>query len=432
MSGIIKVIPTISRADEQINVAVEGVPAFSKITIKAISKDYYCINAPVEIGIHSIWESYAVFEADSNGHIELNKQKPIKGSYQDVNGMGLIISMKPVSITTEERSKKLSKVPYNKNFHIAFNLEVNGVQIDTIEIERFFQSENVVSTEINQDGLVGRFFTNKNCKQRLSIIIVSGSDGRIEKAQNIAQLFAEHGYSALALCYFGLEGTPDELSLIPLEYIENAINWLKTQPGIMENAIAIYGRSKGGELALLAGSIFKDIKCVIANTPSSHVMEGFNHLNRSSGYSSWQYRNKPFPFVRLKASALIEYMLRKIIFHRSELSDIYKKSVQGNKTDISEIPVEKINGPLLLLSSERDEMWPSALFCNNIIERLKKHNFPYTYIHHSYKRCGHFLNTAYQSNPREESIDFNIDTRDAWNITLNFFDKWVNNEKHIT
>jgi len=429
MSGTIKVISTISRADEQISIVIEGVPAFSKATIKARSKDYYCINAPVEIGIHSIWESFAVFEANSNGYIELDKAKPIEGSYQDVNGMGLIISMKPVSITTEKRSKQLSQVPYYKKYHITFNLEVNGVQVDTIEIERYFQSENIISTEINQDGLVGRFFTNSDSKLRPGIIVVSGSDGRIEKAQNIAQLFAEHGYSALALCYFGLESTPDELSLIPLEYVENAINWLRSQPNVMENAIAIYGRSKGGELALLAGSIFKDIKCVIANTPSGYVMEGMNCRNRSSGNSSWQYKNYHFPFVKFKLSALIEYILRKIIFHKSELSNIYKKSIQGYKAEISEIPVERINGPLLLLSSERDEIWPSALFCNKIIERLKKHNFPYTYNHHNYQRCGHFLNTAYQSNPREENMDFSIDLKDAWNITLCFLYKWANNKE---
>ena len=46
---------------------------------------------------------------------------------------------------------------------------------------------------------------------------MSGSEGRIEKAQNIAQLLSSRGYICLAIAYFGLEGLPKHLERIPLE-----------------------------------------------------------------------------------------------------------------------------------------------------------------------------------------------------------------------
>jgi hypothetical protein len=45
------------------------------------------------------------------------------------------------------------------------------------------------------------------------------------------------------------------------------------------------------------------------------------------------------------------------------------------------IKVENINGPILLVSAKKDEMWPSTEMSNEIIERLKAKQFRYTYEH---------------------------------------------------
>ena len=48
----------------------------------------------------------------------------------------------------------------------------------------------------------------KRQSKHQALIIVSGSEGRIEKAQNIAQLLSSRGYICLAIAYFGLERLP--------------------------------------------------------------------------------------------------------------------------------------------------------------------------------------------------------------------------------
>ncbi|MGL6197766.1 MAG: acyl-CoA thioesterase/BAAT N-terminal domain-containing protein [Lachnospiraceae bacterium] len=421
----IDVTPKSSLADEPISIVIKGTSAFSRVTIRATSDDYYCINVSQSISVGSKWQSYAIFDSDSIGCIDLDKANPIGGSYQGIDGMGLVISMKPIEISNEKHNDKLSEIPYYKSYHITLSVEIDDVQVASTEIQRFFQLEDTVCTEIVNDGFLGRFFANEKGEPKPCIIVLSGSDGRIEKAQNIAQLLAAHGYTTLALAYFGVEEGEDNLDLIPLEYIENALNWLKFQPSVISDMIALYGRSKGGELALLAGSIFKDIKCIVANTPCAYVMEGLDYRNRPTGHSSWQFKNKPYPFVKYKTSIMIGYILRKKFLHKSNLAAVYPQLIEGNNADDAIIAVEKINGPLLLLSSKRDEIWPSDLFCSKIMKRLENGDFAYPYKHKSYRKCGHYLTTAYQCNPNEADMSFYQDVVDSWNATLNFLENWA-------
>ena len=101
-----------------------------------------------------------------------------------------------------------------------------------------------------------------------ALIIVSGSEGRIEKAQNIAQLLSSRGYICLAVAYFGLEGLPKHLERIPLECLMEAKDYLRQHPQVDSEKIGLYGRSKGAELVLAEESIFNDVQCLVLNSPS--------------------------------------------------------------------------------------------------------------------------------------------------------------------
>ena len=50
----------------------------------------------------------------------------------------------------------------------------------------------------------------------------------------------------------------------------------------------------------------------------------------------------------------------------------------------SVIEVEKINGPILLLSAKDDELWPSKFMSDKIVQRLKEKQFKYYYNHYSF------------------------------------------------
>jgi len=57
------------------------------------------------------------------------------------------------------------------------------------------------------------------------------------------------------------------------------------------------------------------------------------------------------------------------------------------------IPVEQINGPILLISGDDDRMWPSARMGEQIVERLAASRHPYPVLHRRYRQAGHLMRT---------------------------------------
>jgi len=68
-----------------------------------------------------------------------------------------------------------------------------------------------------------------------------------------------------------------------------------------------------------------------------------------------------------------------------------------NASDKAAIHVEKINGPILLVSGVDDKIWPSTMMSDMIVKRLKKHNFPHLCKHLSYTNSGHNQGIPYGS-----------------------------------
>src|SRR5215210_900302 len=199
------------------------------------------------------------------------------------------------------------------------------------------------------------------------MIVLGGAAGGIREGG--AEALASEGFSALALAYFGIDPLPHELVEIPLEYFAEAIAWLKVQPTVDADRIAAMGNSKGGELALLLGATYpEDIKAVVGYVPSAVVWQG---VSFDPGYyvrgmrSSWTYRGDPVPFVDASPGpfdsvrwttlpmpawpffAVLPTPNYPVAFKRA-----YERPLEGNGRALAAaaIPVEKIGGPVLLVS----------------------------------------------------------------------------------
>ncbi len=60
---------------------------------------------------------------------------------------------------------------------------------------------------------------------------MSGSNGGMKLTRQAAAFYHKNGFPALALALFRTKQTPKNLSRVPVEYVEDAIAWLK-QRGI--------------------------------------------------------------------------------------------------------------------------------------------------------------------------------------------------------
>lgn len=220
-----------------------------------------------------------------------------------------------------------------------------------------------------------RLYLGEGNKQPL-VVGLGGSEGGnawdSDYWKKIRDQFIAKGYAFLAIGYFGGKGTPDTLNKISINQVHDAIKVATKIKKINKKQIAIIGGSRGGDLALLIGSYFKDIKCVVAIVPSHVAFPG--HTNHFTS-SAWTFNNTELPFVPVNEEAVPFLMNRDL---RGAFTAMLKDSIAEEKAIIK---AEKINGPILLLSATKDDHIPSVEMCDKMIVRLKANKFKYANEH---------------------------------------------------
>jgi dienelactone hydrolase len=157
--------------------------------------------------------------------------------------------------------------------------------------------------------------------------------------------------------------------------------------------LGLVGGSRGAELALLVASMEPRIRSVVATTPSSHAWGG-----RTTAGSAWTSGGKEVPFLALGLTADAPQVKR------------FEASLdQARKDAAARIPVEKINGPILLISATEDAIWPSFRMSLDIESTLRDAHFPYEVRHASY-RTGHGFSQETAPRIKKTIVDHFVDT----------------------
>jgi dienelactone hydrolase len=342
----LQITPNRTLLDKVVIIRATGLKPGERVTIEASLID----------GADHPWASRAQFLVDVQGTVDTSKQAPEKGSYKEISAMGLIWSMMPAAphIAAYRSPRDLS--PQIIDFH----LMRDGKQIATAQLEQLRVADGVRS--INVDGQIhGILFVPVGAGRHPGVLVVGGSEGGLP-AEKAAWL-ASHGYAALALAYFHYDGLPAELEAIPLEYFGNALSWMMMRPEISAESIAVVGTSRGGELALQLGSMFSDIKAVVAYVPAN--VRYPSCCGDAPVRYAWTWRGEPLPYVLPR----------------------FTRFVGGAPS--AEISVEKTNGPILVISGQDDGVWPSPLMTEAIVDRLKHAHFTFQVVRLNYPHAGH-------------------------------------------
>jgi len=184
--------------------------------------------------------------------------------------------------------------------------------------------------------------------------------------------FIDKGYAFLVIGYFGAKGTPDTLQKIAIEDVHYAIELATKNKKLNKRKIAIVGGSRGADLALLLGSYYKDIKCIVGIVASNVTFPGnTNHFTTST----WTYQKKELPFVPVNEEA-VPFLIKRDL--RGTFVAMLKDTIAEEKALIK---VENIKGPVLLISAIKDEICPSTPMAEKMINRLKANTFKYYFEH---------------------------------------------------
>lgn len=343
--------------------------------------------APVD---GSSWRGRAVFRADGEGEIALDSARPLSGDWIEADATA------PVWAMAQERAPLRPDLGASLDPWTVELSAIGGTSGSVAEasFSLRFLSPGVNRREIRDRGLVGTLFTPPAPGPHPAILVLTGSGGGLDERR--AALLAGHGYAALALGYFKAPGRPDHISDMPLEYFEAALTWLKelTSP---RSFVAVSGVSRGGELSLLLGATFPDLVQAVATYVPSAVINGtlragrpgqtpdstawtlggsaLPNVWRGNPQADWSaFENPPRPGAPIRQEPAFHSVLRNPDFVAA-----------------ARIPVERIRGPVLLISGTDDGFWPSTLYSRMIEKDLTEARHPWPVEHVVGEGAGHAI-----------------------------------------
>jgi dienelactone hydrolase len=237
-------------------------------------------------------------------------------------------------------------------------------------------------TAVTANGLVADFYQPAGSRGSLPVLIVLGGSrgGLDDRTAWEAKALAERGYAALHLAYIvgpGLPASaqlPTAIHLIPLEYFKTAIDWLRSHPAVDPDRIGVVGTSIGGMTALLVAAHYPEVRVVVAAVPSSVIWSTFG----SSRTSMFSLAGQPLPYL--------PYGLSRAPGVRDLFDDGLNALAQHPD---AVIPVEKINGPIMVICGKLDSLWPSCRMSAQIVARLEANRFKHAFQILAYGDAGH-------------------------------------------
>jgi hypothetical protein len=169
--------------DERWQVQILGLEPYQWVTLRAQMPDDQ----------HRVWESDAVFAVDADGKVDLTTQAPLSGTYEGVDSMGLVWSMR---LAGSGDGGFFSWRNWNP-VKVYLRAEVAGETTATAEVERHLIASNVTKTAVSEDGLVGILYRPIGKGPCPGVVLLGGSGG--DTPESVAALLASHGYAALGM-----------------------------------------------------------------------------------------------------------------------------------------------------------------------------------------------------------------------------------------
>lgn len=399
------------KVDDDISIKIRGLASSEEVLIKAETKD--------DFGRR--WSSYAMYSADTHGEIDLDKSIPKEGLYSEACSSGLLWSME-LEENNEGNIPFFIKNTLNPQ-KIILELLTKGKTIATKELTLEFIDDSIRETVVNKE-IAGKLYQNRNSEKQPAVIVLGGSTGGLLWSEQVAGVLSTKGYTTLALNYFdnNEDSLPHELSQIKVEYLEKALNWLKSKKNIDENNISILGISKGAEFSLVFGSMFpKELKSIVAYVPSAYIFEGITYGSHK-GKSSWTYEEKELNFVEYPKDLPFTAKLQPGDIRK--IHDIAIEKTTRKNLEEARIQVEKIEAPLMLISGRKDYTWDSQKAGNIIFDKLSECGNKYNSKHLCHEKMGHtfFLPNLPPiiDNPHISAKDAFYANREAWKEVVDF------------
>ncbi|HMG56884.1 MAG TPA: acyl-CoA thioester hydrolase/BAAT C-terminal domain-containing protein [Kofleriaceae bacterium] len=313
-------------------------------------------------GARTLYRARASFRVGADGRLDLAGAAPVAGSYAGADLRGLFWSMAP----TEDPIAGGWADP-----QVRLIASQRGAVVARAALTLQPSDPKVELTPVGPE-LPGAVLARlPGAVRRPAIIVLGGSEGGDWFARTMSPRLAWHGYAVLGLPYYApafggpprddLKGLPSAFVDIPVDRLDRARDWLRRQPGVDADRIAVYGVSKGAEFALIAAARLPWLTAVIAIVPTDVVWEGWGLPDQPAGRrSSFAWRGEPLPFVPYHD------LMAEIAKGRTGGQAHLRRPQDEGRAQHPEaaaaarIPIERYRGALLIAGGGDDQVWASG------------------------------------------------------------------------
>lgn len=349
-----------------------------------------------DVGQH--WTSNAELSADALGVADSAEAASRRGSYTGVSAAGLLWSMRPEGVTDTLDFVRAGRSPMHmfgqpggdrlKPRHNTLSAWIDGVEVDRREFDLTRVGPGV-QVEMVADGVVHgvAFHAAPGAPKRGAVLCLTGSGGGVDLGYG--PMLASRGFDVLSAAYFAYPGRPDFLRDIELRDLADAAAWMRRRFGV--NRVAVQGGSRGGELVLVLLAHFPEVFCGgVAMVPMHNVVAGFDHMRNVHEGASWRLDGQALPYcdvdVHVDGPQAIHSPAGVTV------APHYMRDLTSAAADARcGIPVERMNGRVLLISGREDAMWPSWYGADRVMDRLRAAGMADRGEHLALENVGHFL-----------------------------------------
>ncbi|XP_078091876.1 peroxisomal succinyl-coenzyme A thioesterase-like isoform X2 [Mustelus asterias] len=337
------------------------------------------------------WEAYAHYVSDSEGIVQVTRDKSLGGTYVGQEPMGLIWSMKLASGSRPgmRLRKKDVTVPFSVTVSVYDGWISNNfdkrVALASVVLERFYMAPGTTRIELKEGRIFGTMFFPPGPGPFPAVLDLWGGGGGLVEYR--AALLASRGFATLALAYLGHKGVPQSLQVFDpkLLYFEEAFNTLNNHPKVSKDNVAILGLSLGFTIALMMAVEIQNIhpKCLVCISGSHyHMLEkGKSDIQPTFASDS----------SKIKMTEDGTMIWRNIILPFPEDPKFM-------------VQVDKISCPLMLISGEDDQNWPAPESAIEIQKTLKAAGKTHLLTSLSYPLTGHLIEPPYSPHCRESKF----------------------------
>lgn len=334
------------RGDRVPLIAVTGLKAAEPIDLRLEMQDAH----------GNVWRSSARLRADLHGVADTATSAAEQGSYRGIDAAGLLWSMQPESGVGAPSPLALRHAQDGLLYEaVPMQLSVlrHGELIASRTLQRRLSTAGVVARVVQVAGASARLYLPAEGTGtgvvHPAVVTLGGAEGGIEAASAYAAWLASNGYVALAVGYYRMAGRPKDLINVPIEPVLDAVTWLQQQPSVDPQRIGVMGGSWGGIVAMAAAAHDPRLRSVVSWVGSPAPFRGIRR-----DVVPADYRGVDLPPLTWKGAPL------GYLPYRDEVDWSAPTSADARLLAQAMLPIERINGPVLLVAGGDDQLGDSG------------------------------------------------------------------------